>query len=121
MTNILLVEDDPGIVANLTEFLKREGFSITAASGQTKAMELLMEDNPPFDLLLLDVSLSDGNGFSICAAVKAKMSIPVIFLTGVSDKDVVKQCLQLNPQGYLLKPIAKENLMNRLNEVFHYR
>ena len=71
MTNILLVEDDPGIVANLTEFLKREGFSITAVNGQTKAMELLMEENVPFDLLLLDVSLSDGNGFSICAAVKA--------------------------------------------------
>ena len=115
MTNILLVEDDPGIVANLTEFLKREGFSITAASGQTKAMELLMEDNPPFDLLLLDVSLSDGNGFSICAAVKAKMSIPVIFLTASGDEYSVVTGLDLGADDYIPKPFRPRELISRIN------
>ena len=115
MTNILLVEDDPGIVANLTEFLKREGFSITAASGQTKAMELLMEDNPPFDLLLLDVSLSDGNGFSICAAVKAKMSIPVIFLTASGDEYSVVTGLDLGADDYVPKPFRPRELISRIN------
>ncbi|MBO5259634.1 MAG: response regulator transcription factor [Agathobacter sp.] len=117
MTNILLVEDDPGIVANLTEFLKREGFSITAVNGQTKAMELLMEENVPFDLLLLDVSLSDGNGFSICAAVKAKMSIPVIFLTASGDEYSVVTGLDLGADDYIPKPFRPRELISRINSV----
>ena len=80
MTRILLVEDDKSIVTNLTEFLQKEGFAITAVDGQTKALALLEASAADFDLLLLDVSLADGNGFAICRAVKSTTSLPVIFL-----------------------------------------
>ena len=56
---VLLVEDDPAIVENLTAFLKGEGFRITAVDGQQKAMEKLEEE--AFDLALLDVSLAQGS------------------------------------------------------------
>ncbi len=79
MTHILLVEDDISIVTNLTEFLQKEGFAITAVDGQSKALALLETSAPTFDLLLLDVSLADGNGFAICRAVKSTTSLPVIF------------------------------------------
>ena len=61
MNRILLVEDDPGIVETLTEFLNGEGFQVLSASGQTAAIELF--DREAFDLVLLDVSLAEGNGF----------------------------------------------------------
>lgn len=79
MNKILLVEDDKEIITNLTEYLTGEGFSVKNATGQTKALELI--ENESFDLVLLDVSLSEGNGFAVCSAIKANTCIPVIFLT----------------------------------------
>ena len=80
MTKILLVEDDKAIVANLTEFLNTEGYVVESVSGQAAALNLLA--NEKVDLVLLDVSLAEGNGFTTCKAIKAEYDIPVIFLTG---------------------------------------
>ena len=79
MTRILLVEDDKGIVNNLTEFLTNEGFAVRSVNGQREALELLEQEH--FDLVLLDISLADGNGFAVCSAIKTDYAIPVIFLT----------------------------------------
>ena len=79
MTHILLVEDDKSIVTDLCEYLTGEGFCVSSASGQTAALELLSEKQT--DLVLLDISLAEGNGFSACSAIKAQYRIPVIFLT----------------------------------------
>ena len=59
--------------------LRAEGFQVRAEEGQKEALEALEEEG--FDLLLLDVSLKNGNGFSLCSAVKAAFDLPVIFLT----------------------------------------
>ena len=83
MTRILLVEDDKTIVSNLTEFLSKEGFDIKSTSGQSGALALL--DTARFDLVLLDISLSDGSGYTVCKAVKADYHIPVIFLTASGE------------------------------------
>lgn len=77
MTKILLVEDDKAIVANLTEFLNNEGYIVKSVSGQTAAMKMLAEEK--VDLVLLDVSLAEGNGFSACRAIKSEFDLPVIF------------------------------------------
>ena len=78
MAHILLVEDDKGIVENLTEFLQKEGFTITSVDGQEKALALLETSASDYDLMLLDVSLAEGNGFAVCRAVKANTSLPEI-------------------------------------------
>ena len=75
MTKILVVEDDKGIVENLTEFLTKEGFEVTSANGQRETLELIEKES--FELVLLDISLADGNGFSVCSAIKAEYDIPV--------------------------------------------
>ena len=77
MAKILLVEDDKAIVANLTEFLNNEGYTVKNVTGQTAAMNFLEEEM--VDLVLLDVSLAEGNGFATCKAIKAEYDIPVIF------------------------------------------
>ena len=79
MTKILLVEDDSAIIENLSAVLKAEGFWVQAEAGQKEALEALQKES--FDLLLLDVSLQNGNGFTVCSAVKAESDTPVIFLT----------------------------------------
>lgn len=117
MTRILLVEDDKSIVTNLTEFLQKEGFSITAVDGQAKALALLEQSAADFDLLLLDVSLADGNGFAICRAAKSTTSLPVIFLTASGDEYSVVTGLDLGADDYIAKPFRPRELISRIHNI----
>lgn len=117
MVHILLVEDDTSIITNLTAFLKQEGFAVTAVNGQTKAMELLESGDRNFDLLLLDISLADGNGFAVCGAAKSMLDIPVIFLTASGDEFSVVTGLNLGADDYISKPFRPRELISRINSV----
>ena len=59
----------------MTALLKEEGFQIVQASGQKLALELLEKEK--IELALLDISLKDGNGYSLCTAIKASGDIPI--------------------------------------------
>ncbi|MBQ7378133.1 MAG: response regulator transcription factor [Clostridia bacterium] len=115
MTKILLVEDDKTIVATLSDFLAREGFSVKSANGQTAALSAL--DREPFDLVLLDISLADGNGFSVCSAVKAHWNIPVIFLTASGDEYSTVTGFDLGADDYIPKPFRPRELISRIKNV----
>ena len=115
MTEILLVEDDKGIVANLTEYLTSEGYSVKSASGQAGAMKLLESER--FDLALLDISLSDGNGFAVCSAIKADYGIPVIFLTASSDEYSTVTGFERGADDYISKPFRPRELVTRIRNI----
>ncbi len=83
MYRILLVEDDKSIVTNLTEILQHEGFLVDSAEGQASALARI--EAQPYDLVLLDISLKDGNGFGVCTAIRQTVGTPVIFLTASGD------------------------------------
>ena len=70
MHRILLAEDDDAIVRLLTDFLREEGFAVTAAAGERSAREALERER--FDLALVDLQLADGSGFGVCAAARAR-------------------------------------------------
>ena len=115
MTRILLVEDDKGIVTNLTEYLSKEGYEIKSASGQKDALKLV--ENEKFDLVLLDISLSDGNGFSVCKAIKSDYNIPVIFLTAAGDEYSTVTGFELGADDYIAKPFRPRELVSRIKNV----
>ena len=115
MTNILLVEDDKSIVVNLTEFLSKEGFSVKNANGQNKALEMI--ENEHFDLVLLDVSLAEGNGFAVCSAIKPDHDIPVIFLTASSDEFSTVTGFELGADDYIPKPFRPRELILRIKNI----
>lgn len=117
MAHILLVEDDKSIVTNLTEFLQKEGFFITAVDWQGKALALLEESAPEFDLILLDVSLAEGNGFSVCRAAKSTTNLPVIFLTASGDEFSVVTGLDLGADDYISKPFRPRELVSRIHNI----
>ena len=117
MAHILLVEDDKSIVTNLSEFLQKEGFSITAVDGQSKDLALLEESATEFDLMLLDVSLAEGNGFSVCRAAKSTTNLPVIFLTASGDEYSVVTGLDLGADDYISKPFRPRELVSRINNI----
>ncbi len=115
MTKILLVEDDKGIVENLTEFLASEGYEVKSASGQKEALRLAEEES--FDLALLDVSLSDGNGFALCSAIKREYSFPVIFLTASGDEYSTVTGFELGADDYIAKPFRPRELATRIKNI----
>lgn len=114
-TKILLVEDDRLIIENLTEFLKGEGFEVQYAEGQEKAMRLLEEQK--FDLILLDVTLAQGNGYSACTQIKSRYEIPIIFLTALDDEFSVVTGLEMGADDYISKPFRPRELVSRMRTV----
>lgn len=115
MTRILLVEDDLGIVENLTEYLTKEGFEVRNASGQRAALQLI--DSEFFDLVLLDISLSDGNGFAVCNAIKSEYSTPVIFLTASGDEYSTVTGFEIGADDYIAKPFRPRELLSRIKNI----
>lgn len=115
MNRILLVEDDKGIVATLSEFLGSEGFSVRSVSGQKDALAAVSEEQ--FDLVLLDVSLSDGNGFAVCSAIKKEKGIPVIFLTASGDEYSTVSGFEVGADDYISKPFRPRELISRIRNV----
>lgn len=115
MTKILLVEDDKAIVANLTEFLNNEGYIVKNVSGQTACIDLLSQEK--VDIVLLDVSLAEGNGFATCKAIKAEYDIPVIFLTASGDEYSTVTGFELGADDYIPKPFRPRELVSRIKNV----
>ncbi len=114
-TKILLIEDDPAIVENLSAFLKEEGFEVISVNGQQKALEQLEICRP--QLILLDVTLTEGNGYSACTAIKAKYEIPIIFLTALGDEFSVVTGLDMGADDYISKPFRPRELVSRMRSV----
>ena len=117
MTKVLLIEDDADIVENLTAYLREEGFQVKASDGQVKALQMLEENR--FDLILLDVTLAEGNGYSACTAIKAKYEIPVIFLTALGDEFSVVTGLDMGADDYISKPFRPRELVSRMLSLIH--
>lgn len=115
MYRILLVEDDPTIIKMLSDFLKKEGFRTMSANGMSQAVEILEAEE--FDLVLIDISLKDGNGYGVCGAVKEKKDIPVIFVSASSDEYSVVTGLDMGADDYVSKPFRPKELVSRIRSV----
>ena len=115
MYKLLIVEDDSAIVENLTEFLRSEGFEVTAAATQAAALELICA--AAFDIALLDISLPDGNGYAVCRAIKERGDIPVIFVTASDDEYSVITGLDMGADDYIAKPYRPRELLSRIRSV----
>ncbi len=112
MKRILIVEDDTELLHSLSEFLKSEGCEVYRASGQSEAYKLLSEQH--FDCVLLDISLSDGNGFSVCAHIREGSDVPIIFLTASGDEGSTVAGLELGADDYITKPFRPRELAARI-------
>ena len=112
MKHILIIEDDAEISKNLTLLLSAEGYSVSCA--QSRGQALGMIENNIFDIALADISLPDGNGFSLCTEIKQKQGIPVIFLTASGDETSVVTGLDMGADDYIIKPFRTRELIARI-------
>ena len=117
--NILLVEDDRALAENLVKYLETEAFSVTHAFGQTDGMAAF--EGGEFDCVLLDLSLEDGNGFSICSRIKENGGVPVIFLTASADEACTVAGFAVGADDYIGKPFRPRELVARIKNAMRRR
>lgn len=112
MPDVLLVEDDEQLARNLVTFLRNEGFNTDHALGQTDGLDFFCRKD--YDCILLDISLKDGNGFSVCSAIKAQSEVPVIFLTASADEACTVAGFEIGADDYISKPFRPRELLARM-------
>lgn len=117
--NILLVEDDKALAGNLVKYLETEDFSVTHAFGQTDGIKAF--EDGEFDCVLLDLSLEDGNGFSICSKIREKNDVPVIFLTASADEACTVAGFEVGADDYISKPFRPRELVARIKNAMRKR
>lgn len=115
MKKILLVEDNETIIMGLKYSLEQEGFQIISTKTKKETEKTILEEQ--IDLILLDVTLPDGNGFDICKYIKEKSDTPVIFLTAQDEETSVVIGLDLGADDYIVKPFRTRELISRINSV----
>ena len=110
MNTILLVEDDDTLNANIKLSLETEGYNViavrTAAAAEAAA--------PEADLMLLDVTLPDGNGIDLCRKLRRTMQTPIIFLTSCDDEADIVRGLDSGGDDYITKPFRLRELFSRI-------
>lgn len=115
--HILVVDDDSLMLKLIKEHLHEDYDVATAISGKV-AMKFLGKKST--DLILLDYEMPEENGPAVLEKLHANdatKNIPVVFLTGISEKEKIQKALVLKPQGYLLKPIDREKLIETIKKL----
>lgn len=115
MKKILLVEDNNSIILGLEYLFKEEKLEYSITKNKRDTLNIL--DKEKFDLVLLDVSLPDGNGFDICKYIKERKNTPVIFLTAKDEEKDVVQGFDLGADDYIIKLFRNRELISRINNV----
>ncbi|WP_028263875.1 response regulator transcription factor [Atopobium fossor] len=121
---ILLVEDDREIVHSLSELLTSEGATVICCDTQDAAIAYAtgttkkLGEATPFDIVLMDISLTQGNGFAACSAIKAvQPNLPVVFLTASGDEFNTVTGFSMGADDYIAKPFRPRELMARITAI----
>lgn len=114
--HLLIVEDDPIIARGLQVFLESASYKVTHASTLVRATELFAKEK--FNLVVLDLGLTDGSGLTFLAHVrKSGSQLPIIILTAKTDEDSVVDGLQKGANDYMKKPFSNRELQARIQSV----
>ena len=115
---ILLVDDDPTFLKMLQGWLS-DKYRITAVKSGMQAITYIANHTP--DLILLDYDMPITPGPQVMEMIRSEISaaeIPIIFLTGKSDRESIMNVMRLKPQGYLLKTMGKDDIVAAINNYF---
>ena len=115
MRKILLVEDSESIAKGLQFSLEQEWYSVEITDSSKYAKEQVLKEK--YDLIILDISLPDGNGFEVCEFIKKNTDIPVIFLTARDEETNIVLGFDIGADDYVTKPFRTRELISRINNV----
>lgn len=112
---ILLVEDNLVIVKGLEYSFKQENHELNVATNLEQASQIIKSKK--IELIILDITLPDGNGLEFYENTIKKLNIPSIFLTAQDDEETVVKALNLGAEDYITKPFGTKELFARINKI----
>ena len=112
---ILLIEDNEILAKGLTYSLEQNKYIVIHKINVKDTVKYLGDERP--DLIILDISLPDGNGFDLYKKEIKQRKIPMIFLTAKDDEDDIVRGLELGADDYVTKPFSTRELMARINKI----
>src|SRR2546423_5768955 len=116
MARILIVEDEPNMVAGLRDNFEFEGYQVITAPDGVAGLERALSETP--DLVILDVMMPRMSGLDVCKQLKSKRpSIPIIMLTARGQEIDKVVGLELGADDYVTKPFSIRELMARVKAV----
>ena len=112
---ILLVEDNELLAKGLVYSLEQNKYNVIHTLNIKDTINYLIDEKP--DLIILDISLPDGNGFDLYNREISKRKIATIFLTAKDDEDDIVKGLELGADDYITKPFSTRELIARINRI----
>lgn len=114
--NILLVEDIESIIKGLTYSLEKSNYKLVIKTTIKDTKEYLLS-NTNIDLIILDITLPDGNGFDLFVNTIKNLKIPTIFLTAKDEEDDIVKGLEIGAEDYITKPFSTREVIARVNRI----
>jgi len=113
---LLFLEDDPNLSESVSEYLEEQGFEVICVYDASSAEDRLYEEK--FDLLLLDVNVPGGDGFSVLKESRKEGNVtPAIFITSRNSMDDVEEGFESGGDDYIRKPYALKELLLRIQTI----
>lgn len=119
MVDILVVEDNRELAEVLCDFLRAEGYTVSAAENAGKA--LLLYQRYGARLVVLDIMLPEGDGFSVCEKIRKDSNTPILIVSAKTEKDDKLLGLNLGADDYIEKPYDIDILLAKISGIFKRR
>lgn len=119
MTDILIVEDDKELSSLLTDFLRAEGYTVSAVENGERAVQLF--ERYGARLVVLDINLPDMNGFAVCSKLRESADTPILIVSARTDKEDKLNGLDLGADDYIEKPYDIDILLAKIKGIFKRR
>ena len=119
MTDILIVEDDKELSSLLTDFLRAEGYTVSAVENGERAVQLF--ERYGARLVVLDINLPDMNGFAVCSKLRENADTPILIVSARTDKEDKLNGLDLGADDYIEKPYDIDILLAKIKGIFKRR
>ena len=119
MTDILIIEDDKELAELLTDFLRVEGYTVSAVDSGERAIELF--ERYGAKLVVLDINLPDVNGFAVCSKLRENTDTPILIVSCRTEKEDKLNCFDLGADDYIEKPYDIDILIAKIKGIFKRR
>lgn len=115
MPNMLIADDNRQIVSILSEYAKKEGFSVSRAYNGEEALRLFRA--APFDVVLLDVMMPEKDGFQVCRELREISNVPILMITARGEDFERIMGLDTGADDYIVKPFSPGEVMARVRAI----
>ncbi len=119
MVDVLIVEDNKELAGMLSDFLRAENYTVSIAEKEEKALQLYQKYGAR--LIVLDIVLPDGDGFSVCKKIREESNTPILIVSAKTGKDDKLEGLRLGADDYIEKPYDIDIMLAKIRGIFKRR